>query len=131
MKAKEYEAIVEACRESGMTIHEYSEQIGVSVHTMHTWIRRTRKRHGIRNDKKTYEEYRAIVIAGKTCGKTAKEWCAEQGINYLTFCGWVKKVNRKEGRVNIDRECGIERVPYVRKAEPKITPNPVLCEVRR
>ena len=131
MKAKEYEAIVEYCRSSGMTIKAYCEREGIPVETMRTWVRRTRQRHGNRDDRKTYEEYRAIVIAGKTSGKTAKEWCSEQGINYLTFCGWAKKVNRKEGRENVDRECGIERVPYVRKPEPKITENPVLCEVRR
>ena len=131
MKAKEYEAIVEDCRNSGLTIKAYCEREGIPVETMHTWVRRTRQRHGIRDNRKTYEEYRAIVIAGKTCGKTAKEWCSEQGINYLTFCGWAKKVNRKEGRENVDRECGIERVPYVRKPEPKVTENPVLCEVRR
>ena len=131
MKANEYEVIVEDCRNSGLTIREYSERIGVSVHTLHTWIRRTRKRYGITSDKKEYEVYRALVIAGKTSGKTAKEWCADQGINYLTFRGWVKKVNRKEGREKIDRICGIDRTPHGRQPEPKVTANPTLCEVRR
>ena len=65
MKAKEYEAIVEDCRASGMTIREYSERNGISVQTLHTWIRRTRKRRGIKDDRKSYEEYRAIVLECK------------------------------------------------------------------
>ena len=52
MKANEYEVIVEDCRNSGLTTREYSERIGGSVHTLHTWIRRTRKRYGITSDKK-------------------------------------------------------------------------------
>ena len=131
MKAREYEAIIENCRRSGLTIRAYCEREGISPETFHTWVRRSRKRHGITDERKTYAQYRAVVIAGKTCGKPAKEWCAEQGINYGTYCNWSKKVNRKEGRENIDRECGIERVPYVREPEPKVTGNPILCEIRR
>ena len=59
MRAKEYEAIVEDCLAGGMTIREYSEKIGVSVQKLHTWIRRTGKRRGIKDDRKSYEEYRA------------------------------------------------------------------------
>ena len=131
MRAKEYEAIVEDCRNSGLTIREYSERNGIPVQTLHTWIRRTRKRRGIRDDRKSYGEYRAIVMECKCSGQMAKEWCAEHGIRYSTYCDWAKKVNKKEGRENVDRMCGIERVPYVRKPEAKVTKNPVLCEIRR
>ena len=131
MKAKEYERIVDACRASGMTIREYSERNGIPVQTLHTWIRRTRKRRGIRDDRKSYEEYRAIVLACKKSGQTAKDWCAAQGIRYTTYCGWAKKVYRKEGRENVERMCGVERIPRVRRPEPKVTANPTLCEMRR
>ena len=131
MKAKEYEAIVEDCRKSGMTILEYSERIGVSVHTLHTWIRRTRKRQGVRDDRKTYGEYRAIVMECKRSGEPAKTWCEEKGIRYTTYCGWAKKVYRKEGRENVEKMCGVERIPRVRQPEPKVTANPTLCEMRR
>ena len=131
MKAKEYEAIVEDCRSSGMTIKAYCEREGIPVETMRTWVRRTRKRRGITDERKSYAQYRTIVMECKRSGQMAKEWCAERGINYGTYCNWSKKVNRKEGRAKIDRLCGIERTPYVREPEAKVTPNPTLCEVRR
>ena len=61
----------------------------------------------------------------------AKDWCAERGIKYRTYCGWAKKVNQKEGRDNIDRLGGIVRGPYVREPEAKAAREPVLCEIRR
>lgn len=131
MKAEEYEEQVEKCRSSGMTIKEYCERNGIRVETMRTWVRRTRKRGGITDGRKSYAQYRAIVVKCKKSGQKAKAWCAEHGIKYGTYCNWSKKVNRKEGRVNIDRLCGIERVPYIRQPEVKVTPNPVLCEIRR
>ncbi len=131
MEAAEYEKKIEECRSSGMTIKAYCDANGIPYNTFNTWVKRSRKRKGLESDKKSYSEYRQLVIEAKKSDKTAKEWCFERGINYKTFCGWSKKVNRKEGRENIDRECGIIRQPYVRRAEPKITPEPVLCEVRR
>ena len=131
MKAEENEAIVKDCKNSGMTIREYGEQKGIPAETLHTWIRRTRKRKGIRDDRKSYEEYRAIVIECKSSGKTAKEWCFKKGIKYGTYCNWSKKVNRKEGRENIDRLCGIAHAPDSREPEAKVTANPQLCEIRR
>ena len=79
MKAKEYEAIVEDCRKSGLTIKAYCEREGIPVETMHTWIRRTRQRHGIRDDRKTYEEYRAIVVAGKPVEKQQRNGVRNRG----------------------------------------------------
>ena len=130
MKAKEYEAIVEDCRASGMTIREYSERNGISVQTLHTWIRRTRKRRGIKDDRKSYEEYRAIVLECKKSGQMAKDWCAAHEIRYTTYCDWAKKVNKKEGRAKIDGMCGSQRTLRERQPEPKVTANPTLCEIR-
>lgn len=128
MKAEEYEQIVQEWQESGKTTWEYSEMLGVPRETLRTWIRRSRARRGIQSEKKSYEEYREIVLSVKRSGVPAIEWCAANGVNLKTFYGWSKKVNRREGRETVDRLCG--KTPG-RKPEPKITPNPVLCEIRR
>ena len=130
IKATEYEKKIAECRASGKTVKEYCDINGIPYETFRTWVRRSRKRKGERSENKTYEEYRQIVIEAKTSGKTGKEWCAENGINYVTFCGWRKKVNRKEGREKFDKENGIASRPKGRQPEPKVTPLPVLCEVR-
>ena len=128
MTAAEQEKRILAWRASGMTERSYCAQEGIAYETFRTWIKRRRKRHGERIENKTYGEYREIVYACLQSGQTAKDWCAARGINLKTYYGWRKKVNRKEGRDMVDAACGVR---HGRKSEPKISANPVLCEVRR
>ena len=74
MKAGEYEKKIEECRVSGMTIKSYCDANGIPYNTFNTWVKRSRKRKGLESDKKSYAEYRQIVIEAKKSGKTAKEW---------------------------------------------------------
>lgn len=129
MNAKEQEAWIEKCRVSGKTIREFSEENGIPYETFRTWLKRQRKRQQIKSDRKSYEEYREIVIAAKSSGKLSKQWCEENGYNYPTYCGWSKKVNRREGVEAVNKLCGYER----RSGAPagEVSNNPPLCEVRR
>ena len=128
MTAAEEEKKIAECRASGLTEKAYCMREGIPYQTFRTWIKRRRKRYGEAGENKRYTEYREIVFACLQSGQTAKDWCAERGSNLKTYYGWRKKVNRKEGRDAVDTACGIR---HGRKAEPKISANPVLCEVRR
>ena len=128
MTAEEQEKRIEECRESGLTERGYCAREGIPYQTFRTWVKRRRKRHGESVGSKSYDEYREIVYACLQSGQTAKEWCAARGINLKTYYGWRKKVNRKEGREAVDERCGVR---HGRKPEPKISANPILCEVRR
>ena len=128
MRATEQEKKIAEWHESGLTEKAYCMREGIPYETFRTWIKRRRKRHGEEVRSKTYDEYREIVYACLQSGQTAKDWCAEHGINLKTYYGWRKKVNRKEGRDAVDTRCGVQ---HGRKPEPKISANPVLCEVRR
>ena len=128
MRAADQERKIAECRASGITEKAYCMREGISYQTYRTWVKRCRKRHSESVGSKTYDEYREIVYACLQSGQTAKEWCAAHGINLKTYYGWRKKVNRKEGRDAVDARCGVR---HGRKPEPKISANPVLCEVRR
>ena len=128
MTAEEQEKKIAECRASGLTEKADCMREGIPYQTFRTWVKRRRKRHGEIVGSKTYDEYREIVYACLQSGQTAKEWCAERGINLKTYYGWRKKVNRKEGRAMVDERCGVR---HGRKPEPKISANPILCEVRR
>lgn len=128
MTAKEQEKKIAECRASGLTEKEFCLREGIPYQTYRTWIKRRRKRYGEAIENKSYTEYREIVYSCLQSGQTAKDWCVERGINLKTYYGWRKKVNRKEGRDAVDAQCGVR---HSRKPEPKISANPVLCEVRR
>lgn len=128
MTAAEQEKKILEWRESGMTERSYCVQEGIAYETFRTWIKRRRKRYGEEVRSKSYDEYREIVYACLQSGQTAKDWCAARGINVKTYYGWRKKVNRKEGRNTVDAQCGVR---HGRQPEPKISANPILCEVRR
>ena len=128
MTATEQEKKIAEWHESGLTEKAYCMREGIPYETFRTWIKRRRKRHGEEVRSKTYEEYREIVYACLQSGQTAKDWCASRRINLKTYYGWRKKINRKEGRDAVDTRCGVQ---HGRKPEPKISANPILCEVRR
>lgn len=134
MKYEEYKNKEKEYRASGQTAVKWCEQEKISVQTLRTWQKRVKKREanekGMLNEPqgKSYAEYRELVIAAKTSGITAKEWCKQRGIPYTTYGTWRKKVHRAEGQNVIDSLCDIRRG---RKPEPKISAQPVLCELRR
>lgn len=130
MNRREQDERITECRESGKSIKEYCEEKGIPIETFRTWVKRSRKRSGQRSENKTYGEYRAIVVECKSSGKQAKEWCAEHGYSYGTYCGWSKKVNRLESRERINCLCGLNPITR-QEACAKISENPPLCEVRR